>query len=153
MYAQLIEFSYYSSAKQILFAGLSTDEHVHSLYYVIFKQWETTGLFILLLSGDNINWSHNKCSLCRYVYYLVNSPLISNNTDYHLKKNWKLYTDIFIITLIITFATIIILQKQQLYFNLSITVEPPLSSHSWGTGKWPLNGGNGYLIEICHKLA
>jgi len=38
MYVQLIKFSYYSSAKQILFAGLSTDEYVHSLNYVIFKQ-------------------------------------------------------------------------------------------------------------------
>ena len=67
MDVQLIKCLYYSSAKQILFAGLSTDEHVHSLNYVIFKQWETIGLFILLLSGDNINWSHNKCSLCWYV--------------------------------------------------------------------------------------
>ena len=67
MYVQLIKFSYYSSAKQILFAGLSTDEYVHSLSDVIFKQRETTGLFILLLSGNNINWSHNKCSLCWYV--------------------------------------------------------------------------------------
>ena len=67
MYVQLTKFSYYSSAKQILFAGLSTDEYVHSLSDVIFKQRETTGLFILLLSGNNINWSHNKCSLCWYV--------------------------------------------------------------------------------------
>ena len=36
------------------------------------------------------------------MYYLVNSPIISNNTDYHLKKNCKLHTDIFIIILIIT---------------------------------------------------
>ena len=64
---QLIKFSYYSSVKQILFAGLSTDEYVHSLSDVIFKQRETTGFFILLLSGNNINWSHNKCSLCWYV--------------------------------------------------------------------------------------
>ena len=67
MCVQLIKLLYYSSAKQILFAGLSTDEYVHSLSYVIFKQRETTGLFILLLSGDNIHWSHNKCSLCWYV--------------------------------------------------------------------------------------
>ena len=67
MYVQLIKFSYYCSAKQILFAGLSTDEYVHSFNHVIFKQRETIGLFILLLSGDNIHWSHNKCSLCWYV--------------------------------------------------------------------------------------
>ena len=36
------------------------------------------------------------------MYYLVNSPIISDNTDYHLKKNCKLHTDIFIIILIIT---------------------------------------------------
>ena len=39
------------------------------------------------------------------MYYLVNSPIISNNTDYHLKKNCKLHTDIFIIILIITQRT------------------------------------------------
>lgn len=67
------------------------------------------------------------------IIWSIVHAIISNNTDYHLKKNCKLHTDIFIIILIITFATIIILQKQ-LYFNLSITVEPPLSCHPQGTG-------------------
>ena len=86
------------------------------------------------------------------MYYLVNSPIISNNTDYHLKKNCKLHTDIFIIILIITFATIIILQKQ-LYFNLSITGEPPLSCHPQGTGISGHLMEVGRSIEVRHKLA
>lgn len=87
------------------------------------------------------------------MYYLVNSPIISSNTDYHfLKKNCKLYTDIFIIILIIIFTTIIILQKQ-LYFNLSITGEPPLSCHPLGTGISGHLMEVGRSIEVRHKLA
>ena len=86
------------------------------------------------------------------MYFLVNSPIISSNTDYHfLKKNCKLHTDIFIIILIIIFATIIILQKQ-LYFNLSITVDPPLSCHPQGTGISGHLMEVGPLIEVRHKL-
>ena len=87
------------------------------------------------------------------MYYLVNSPIISSNTDYHfLKKNCKLHTDTFIIILIIIFATIIILQKQ-LYFNLSVTVEPPLNCHPQGTGISGHLMEVGPLIEVRHKLA